>query len=108
VSWRGWWPALAAWALLGLALLAAAGMLAVFVVLAAVAWLVLLGVRSVLGPQFAPPYHATRPAVPATPERYRLADDLATPIERVITAAELDAAAVITGEQRRLGAPRRW
>jgi hypothetical protein len=41
----GWWPVLAAWALLGLALLAAAGMLIVFVVLAAACWLALAIVR---------------------------------------------------------------
>jgi hypothetical protein len=103
VSWRGWWPLLAAWALLGLALLAAAGLLAVFVVLAAVGWLVVLGVRAVLGPQLAPPYHW-----PARPERYGVADDLAVPIEDVIAAAELDAAAAVGRERPRIGAARRW
>ena len=85
----GWWAVLAAWALLGLALLAAAGLLAVFLVLAAVAWLVLLAVRAVLGPQLAPPWHQTRQALP---ERHWLADDLAVPMAEVIAAAERDAA----------------
>jgi hypothetical protein len=108
VSGGGWWAVAAAWALLGLALLglallAAAGLLAVFVVLAAVAWLVLLGVRAVLAPQFAPPWHAT-----ARPERHRLADDLAVPIAEVTAAAELDAAAAVGRERPRIGAARRW
>jgi hypothetical protein len=102
VSGGGWWAVAPAWALLGLALLAATGLLAVFVVLAAVAWLVLLGVRAVFGPQFAPPYHAG-----ARPERHRLADDLAVPIADVIAAAELDAAAAIGRERQRHSAPRR-
>lgn len=100
----GWWVVAAAWTLLGLALQAAAGLLAVFVVLAAVAWLVLLAVRTVLGPQLAPPWHQTRDR----PERHRLADDLAVPIERVIAAAELDAAAAVGRARPRIGAPRRW
>jgi hypothetical protein len=105
VSGGGWRAVAAAWALLGLALLAAAGLLAVWLVLAAVAWLVLLGVRAVLGPQLAPPYHATRPALPAS---YRVADDLAAPVGDVIAAAELDAAAASGRERPRIGAPRCW
>jgi membrane protein implicated in regulation of membrane protease activity len=100
---RGWWAVLAAWAMLGLALLAAAGLLAAFIVLAAVAYLVLLAIRRVLGPQLAPPWHQTR----NRPERHRLADDLAVPIEDVIAVAELDATAV--GRQRPgIGATRCW
>lgn len=79
----GWWPVLAAWALLGLALLAAAGMLIVFVVLAAVCWLLLATVRQQLAP--------SRYNRPSVPEPYRLADDPAVPLAEVVTVAEQEA-----------------
>ena len=84
----GWWPLLAAWALLGLALLAAAGLLAVFVVLGGACWLLLATGWSLLRQQLAPPYHR-----PAVPPRYQAADDLSRPLAEVVAAAELEATA---------------
>jgi hypothetical protein len=84
----GWWPVLAAWALLGLALLAAAGLLAVFVVLGGVGWLLAAG-WSLLRQQLTP----SRYCRPALPERYRVADDLRRPLAEVVAVAELDATA---------------
>jgi hypothetical protein len=80
----GWWPVLAAWALLGLALLAAAGLLAVFIVGGGAAWLLLAGGWSLARHQRAP----SRYCRPRLPESYRLADDPAVPLAEVVTAAE--------------------
>jgi hypothetical protein len=97
----GWWPVLAAWALLGLALLAAAGLLVVFVVLGGAAWLLLAGGWSLLRQQLAPSHYCR----PALPDPYRVADDLSRPLAEVVATAEREAAA----DQRalRVGA-RRW
>jgi hypothetical protein len=85
----GWWPLLASWALLGLALLAAAGLLAVFVVLGGVCWLLLSAGWSLLRHQRAP----SRYCRPGLPESYRVADDLRRPLAEVVAAAELEATA---------------
>lgn len=84
----GWWPVLAAWALLGLALLAAAGLLAVFVVLGGACWLLLAASWSIVRQQLAP----SRYCGPALPERYRVADDFSRPLAEVVAAAEREAA----------------
>jgi hypothetical protein len=83
----GWWPVLAAWALLGLVLLAAAGLLAVFVVLGGVCWLLLSAGWSLARQQRAP----SRYCRPALPESHRVADDLRRPLAEVVAAAELEA-----------------
>jgi hypothetical protein len=85
----GWWPLLASWALLGLALLAAAGLLAVFVVLGGACWLLLSASWSLARHQRAP----SRYCRPALPESYRVADDLRRPLAEVVAVAELEAAA---------------
>jgi hypothetical protein len=84
----GWWPVLAAWSLLGLALLAAAGLLAVFVVLGGACWLLLAAGWSIIRHQLAPSCYCQ----PALPERYRVADDLRRPLAEVVAAAEREAA----------------
>jgi hypothetical protein len=58
-------------------------MLIVFVVLAAVCWLVLAAIRQQLAP--------SRYCRPSLPEPYRLADDPAVPLAEVVTAAEQEA-----------------
>lgn len=83
----GWWPVMAAWALLALALLAAAGLLAVFVVLGGVCWLLLAAGWSLLRQQLTP----SRYCRPRLPERYRVADDLRRPLAEVVAVAELEA-----------------
>jgi hypothetical protein len=85
----GWWPVLAAWALLALALLAAAGLLAVFIVLGVACWLLLAAGWSLVRQQLAP----SRYCRPRLPERYRVADDLRRSVAEVVAAAERDAAA---------------
>jgi hypothetical protein len=79
---------LAAWALLGLALLAAAGLLAVFVVGGGAAWLLLAGGWSLVRHQRAP----SRYNRPSLPESYQVADDLSRPLAEVVAAAEREAA----------------
>jgi hypothetical protein len=84
----GWWPVLAAWALLGLALLAAAGLLAVFIVLGGACWLLLAASWSLIR------WHR-RPSTfcrPSLPESYRAADDLSRPLADVVAVAEREAA----------------
>jgi hypothetical protein len=83
----GWWPVLAAWALLALALLAASGLLAVFIVLGGACWLLLSAGWSLIRQQRAP----SRYNQGAMPERYHVADDLHQPITSVVAAAEQDA-----------------
>jgi hypothetical protein len=78
---------LAAWALLGLALLAAAGLLAVFVVLGGACWLLLAVGWSLARQQVAP----SRYNRPPLPEPYRVADDLDRPLVEVVAAAEHEA-----------------
>ena len=85
----GWWPVLAAWALLGLALLAAAGLLAVFIVLGGACWLLLAAGWSLARQQLAP----SRYNRPPLPEPYRVADDLSRPLAEVVGVAEQEAAA---------------
>ena len=85
----GWWPLLAAWSLLGLALLAAAGLLAVFVVLGGACWLLLAAGWSIARQQLAP----SRYNRPPLPEPYRVADDLTRPLADVVATAEHEAAA---------------
>jgi hypothetical protein len=85
----GWWPVLAAWALLGLALLAAAGLLAVFIVLGGACWLLLAAAWSLARQQLAP----SRYNRAALPEPYRVADDLTWPLAEVVAAAEREALA---------------
>jgi hypothetical protein len=85
----GWWPVLAAWSLLGLALLAAAGLLAVFIVGGGACWLLLAAGWSLVRHQLAP----SRYNRPPLPEPYRVADDLDRPLVEVVAAAEREAAA---------------
>jgi hypothetical protein len=85
----GWWPVLATWALLGLALLAAAGLLVVFIVLGGAAWLLLAAGWSLARQQLAP----SRYNRPSLPEPYRVADDLSRPLAEVVAVAEQEAAA---------------
>jgi hypothetical protein len=114
----GWWPVLVAWALLGLALLAAAGLLAVFIVLGGTLWLLLAAGWSLVRQQLAP----SRYCRPPLPEPYRVADDLSRPLADVVAAAELDAAVTtrrppgmltpaarswLSGRRARLGTSRR-
>jgi hypothetical protein len=87
----GWWPVLAAWALLGLALLAAAGLLAVFIVLGGVLWLALAAGWSLVRWHRQPSIYC-KPSVPPLPARYRVADDLSRPLVEVVAAAEGEAA----------------
>jgi hypothetical protein len=96
----GWWPVLAAWALLGLALLAAAGLLAVFVVAGGVCWLALAAGWSLVRWHRRPSSYCR----PPLPEPYRVADDLTRPLAEVVAAAEWEAA---TGELLLRGA-RKW
>jgi hypothetical protein len=86
----GWWPVLAAWALLGLTLLAAAGLLAVFVVLGGVCWLALAGGWSLVRWHRRPSIYC-KPSTPPLPARYRVADDLDRPLAEVVAAAEREA-----------------
>lgn len=80
----GWWPVLAAWALLGLALLAAAGLLAVFIVLGGACWLLLSGGWSLVRWHRRPSLYCR----PSLTESYRLADDPAVPLAEVVRVAE--------------------
>jgi hypothetical protein len=85
----GWWPVLAAWSLLGLALLAAAGLLAVFIVLGGACWLLLATGWSLVRQQLAP----SRYNRPPVPEPYRVADDISRPLAEVVAVAEREATA---------------
>ncbi len=83
----GWWPVLAAWALLGLALLAAAGLLAAFIVLGGACWLALSAGWSLVRWHRRPSLYC-KPSTPLLPEPYRVADDLGYTIDEVIAVAE--------------------
>jgi hypothetical protein len=83
----GWWPVLAAWTLLGLALLAAAGLLAVFIVLGGACWLVLAGGWSLVRWHRRPSLYC-KPSTLSLPARYQAADDLTRPLAEVVAAAE--------------------
>jgi hypothetical protein len=85
----GWWPVLAAWALLGLSLLAAAGLLAVFIVLGGACWLLLAAGWSLVRWHRRPSLYCR----PPLPPRYRVADDLTRPVAEVVAVAEREAAA---------------
>ncbi len=86
----GWWPVLGAWALLGLALLAAAGMLAAFVILGGACWVALSAGWSLVRWHRRPSLYC-KPSTPPLPARYRAADDLRQPIATVVAVAELEA-----------------
>jgi hypothetical protein len=87
-----WWPLLASWTLLGLALLAAAGLLAVFIVLGGVCWLLLAAGWSLVRWQRRPSAYC-RPSRPPLPTCYRVADDLSRPLADVVATAEQEVTA---------------
>jgi hypothetical protein len=87
----GWWPLLGAWALLGLALLAAAGLLAVFITLGGALWLLLSAGWSLVRWHRRPSLYC-KPSTPPLPPRYRVADDLSRPLAEVVAVAEREAA----------------